>query len=121
MVASIPVNGDFKGVLPNSIRKFTFGWQKAAVGEDWSELKKEWKNFGLGKYTATLVLNYGSPDNQRVIVDEREFTVWPWRLLLIFVGAALFAVLLFIILMRAYNLAVIRQYERMRAKGQKKG
>jgi hypothetical protein len=77
-VATVPVNEGKSGVLPMSIRRYQFGWQKA--GSDGTEpgLVRELKNFAIGKHTATLVLTYGRTAPQ-AIMDERVFYVWPWR------------------------------------------
>jgi hypothetical protein len=108
-VASLKVNEEFKSVLPKSIRRFSFGWQHTENGTDWSALKKEWRNFALGKYTAMLVLTYGG--GNQIVTAEREFVVWPWRLMIIFGLSALAVILLFALMMRMYNRMVIRQYE----------
>lgn len=116
-VAALKVNEGFTSVLPLSIRRYEFGWQHTANPEDKSELWKEWHNFALGKYKATLVLNYGQQN--QIVVEEREFTVWPWRLLAILGGAVLFIAVVSTLLMKAYNKAVIRKYELMKAKEKK--
>lgn len=114
-VASIKVNEDFKSVLPKSIRKFSMSWKNTDNREGWSEIQKEWHNFAFGKYKATLVLTYGS--SNQLITDERDFAVWPWRLLIAFSVAALLIVVLFWLLMKGYNRLIIIQYERMRKNG----
>lgn len=111
-VAVLTVNEDARNVLPRSIRKFQFGWQRRAAPEGTgfvAEMKKEWANFAFGKYKAQLVVNYGK--SNQVLSQEREFTVWPWRLMTVFGLAAVMAILIFVSLMRAYNKAVIRKYE----------
>lgn len=113
-VAAIKVNPEFSSVLPNSIRRYEFGWKNPVSDPSWSELQKEWHNFAFGKYKATLVLNYGQAN--QVLSDEREFTVWPWRLLSILCAAVIFILLLVTLLMRVYNKAVIRKYELEKAK-----
>jgi hypothetical protein len=117
-VASLKVNESFTSVLPLSIRRYEFGWQNVNAPEGASELWKEWHNFAFGKYTATLVLNYGG--GNQVLSEVREFTVWPWRLLAMFGAAVLLVLLIATLLMKAYNRAVIRKYELMRAKQEKK-
>lgn len=108
-VAAVKVNEQFAGVLPLSIRRFEFGWRHRNNPEGASELWKEWHNFAFGKYTATLVVNYGA-DNQ-LVTDTRVFYVWPWRLLVILSGGALVVLVLVMYLMKAYNRAVIKKYE----------
>lgn len=110
-VANVKVNPEFKSVLPLSIRRYVFGWAHTRDDANLSDLKREWKNFALGKYTATLVLNYGT-ENQ-ILTDERVFYVWPWRLLSILGGSVLAIVTLFAVLKRIYDKAVIQKYEAM--------
>ncbi|MBU1029376.1 DUF916 domain-containing protein [Patescibacteria group bacterium] len=113
-VESLRVNPEFKSVLPMSIRKLTFGWVKAS--EDSlsraSALEKELKNFALGKYTAQLVLNYGSTN--QVLTATRVFYVWPWRLMAIFGGGLLILLLGFWNFKRNYDKSLLRRFERMK-------
>ncbi len=118
-VASIPVNTpDYQSVLPNSIRRFDFGWQGGPVAASDGELAKEWQGFGFGKYKATLVLNYGN--EQKLIVDEREFSIWPWRILTIAGAGLLVLILLILVLGRLYNKSIIAKYKKMMDKEKKK-
>ncbi|HTK04832.1 MAG TPA: hypothetical protein VL500_04565 [Candidatus Eisenbacteria bacterium] len=116
-VAVIKVNDAFSSVLPLSRRKFEFGWRRFDNPPDKSELWKEWHNFAFGKYKATLILNYGT--SNQILSEEREFTVWPWRLLCILGAAVVFVLILSTLLMKAYNRAVIRKYELEKAKEKK--
>jgi hypothetical protein len=116
-VAVLKVNETARNVLPRSIRKFDFGWQRGPVPEGegfFADMKREWANFAIGKYKALLVVNYGK--SNQVLSGEREFTVWPWRLMTVFGAAALVVVALFVLLVRAYNKAVIRKYEIQKGK-----
>ncbi len=113
-VENVKVNPDFKSVLPMSIRKYEFGWHKGPNREDMTGLGKEWNNFGLGKYKAQLILNYGS--NNQVIVDEREFYVWPWRLMTICGVGLLILLILLTIFKHFYDKSVMKKFERMQAK-----
>jgi len=113
-VAALKVNESFGSVLPNSIRRFTFGWQNFDLDKGVSELLKEWRNFALGKYKATLVLNYGFSNS--VITDERVFYVWPWRLMTVFGVGVIAALILLTLLKHAYDISVIRSYEKRQKK-----
>jgi hypothetical protein len=108
-VAAIKVNPEFGGVLPNSIRRFTFGWKHIVNPDGTSDLWREWHNFALGKYTATLVVNYGSTN--QILSDVRTFYVWPWRLMLIFGAVIAIVLILFWVLKAMYDRAVIKKYE----------
>ncbi len=112
-VAALVLNPDFRSVLPQSIRRFELGWHGrggAEPGNFLDGLNYEWHNFGLGKYKATLVVNYGS--NNSVVTDEREFYVWPWRLLS--VGGVLLVLLLTLLKLggKAWRKSIIREYEK---------
>ena len=117
-VASIEINNFIGSVLPQSIRRFTFGWQKSPVQDGWSELQKEWHNFAVGKHTATLVLNYGQ-DN-KIVTDVREFYVWPWRLLSIYGVLAVLVIVLIVLWKRRYDRVLFRRFERINKKRQNK-
>lgn len=81
--AVIPVNAAGGNVLPDSNRVYKAKWQKAELPENASELVKEWKNFGFGPYTATLILNYG--ETNQVVSAETSFWVMPWMLVVLFI------------------------------------
>lgn len=115
--AAPTVNSDFKSILPFSIRKFDIAWD----GKDRNEakgfmenLKKEWRNFGFGRYTAQLYLNYGS--QHQMLSSTTTFTIWPWRIILLVVLALLLVLLILTKGMKGYNQRVIKKYERMMKK-----
>jgi len=114
-VATIPVNADFRTALPLSIRRFEFGWIKSEVKDSDNALVKEWKNFALGKYTATLVLSYGQETN-KIISDSRVFYVWPWRLMSVVGGGFLVLILLLVGWLKLYKRAIIKRYQKQQAK-----
>lgn len=65
-------------VIPGAKRQADVTWDKKNV---------------IGRYTATLVANYGE-GNQEVITDSVTFTVFPWKVALV-----VFAVLLIVVLL----------------------
>ena len=102
--ASIKVNTQLGSVLPNSIRRYYFDWKKGDDIERESEFKKELRNFGLGRYRATVVLNYGKEG--QTVTAERTFWVFPWILMILgFVGFVFLAFLL-----KMYNRSVVNRY-----------
>lgn len=115
-VASIRVNDGFASTLPNSIRRYEFGWHKGGPTAEnpgfIQGLNDEWNNFAIGTYKAQLVLTYGSQN--QVVVEEREFTVWPWRLMVVGGLCALIVLVVLVLMMKSYNKSVIRRYERSR-------
>lgn len=114
-VASIKVNEGFGSVLPLSIRRFTFGWQKTGFDDGMSGIEKEYRNFAIGKHTATLVLNYGRATNQ-VVTQTRTFYVWPWRLMI--VGGAVLIALCLLMWWRRRSIErrAIKRYEEAKRK-----
>jgi hypothetical protein len=94
-VASIPLNGELANVLPDSIRKFDAVWQKNEVSPTAPEWQKEKENFAWGKYTATLVLNYGV-DNQTAMAKV-AFWIFPWRVIMFYAVPIIVVILLIII------------------------
>ncbi|MBI5071520.1 hypothetical protein HZB93_01310 [Candidatus Falkowbacteria bacterium] len=107
-VVSLPVNGDLSNVLPDSIRKFDLVWQKTEVPAGASEWQKERENFAWGKYTATLILNYGV-DGQTTTASL-VFWVFPWRVTLFYLAIALLVILLVIFGIKGYNKWLIKKY-----------
>lgn len=107
-VASLPVNEDQSNVLPDSIRKFDVTWQKTAVEADTPEWQKEKDNFAFGRYTATLILNYGL--ESQVLSAKVTFWVFPWRITLFALAVILILILILIQGIRSYNKWLIKKY-----------
>ena len=83
--ASVDFNPDGGNILPQSVRQFDFSWQKNSPLSSrgfWSGLKEEWRNFGLGYYTARLDLLYGD-SGQKITSNSVSFWVMPWRTILL--------------------------------------
>lgn len=110
-VAAVPVNADFKSVLPQSIRRYEFSWSKND-GQAHSALWNEWNNFAIGKHKAQLVLTYGV--GNKTVSGEVSFYVWPWRLMSIALGILLLVIFMLTIGKKSYEKSVIRKYERRR-------
>lgn len=109
VAAVLPVNVESKGVLPGSARRYAAVWSKSD-DEGGNELVRQWRNFAIGRYTATLELRYGS-DSKRATA-ETAFWVFPW--LVVLLGAAVVAAgagALFLWL-RWYARKVIERHER---------
>ncbi|OIO52046.1 hypothetical protein COY93_03440 [Candidatus Uhrbacteria bacterium CG_4_10_14_0_8_um_filter_58_22] len=112
-VADILINPEFKNVLPLSIRRFVFGWGSGVGNEETGPLEMEFRNFALGKYTARLVISYGT--SSQVLLSERTFYVWPWRLMLV-IGVGLIALLIILAaLKRVYDRSLIRRFSRTKS------
>jgi len=107
-VASLPVNGELANVLPNSIRKFDAAWQKSEILPDASEWQKERDNFAWGRYTATLILNYGLESQE--VTAKVYFWVFPWRITLFCLAVLIILILILIQGIRSYNKWLIKKY-----------
>jgi hypothetical protein len=101
----INANPDNGRNLPNSIRRLEATWvndtEATEQGGFFTELKNEWKNFAIGKYTAQLDITYGKSKQQ--IVGETTFWVFPWRVML----AGLVILIAIIVLIILYNKMVV--------------
>lgn len=110
---TLQINANQGAVLPNSIRKFTATWAKdgdGTTGNFFQEIGNEYRNFGLGTYTAEASLTYGQ--SNQTLVATAKFTIFPWHLLLVaFVGLVI-VIFLIIWLGRSYNRMIIRQAEK---------
>lgn len=105
-VDRVPVNPLNGAALPDSIRRYDTAWAhtlKPAEGEGFiKELKDEWNNFAIGKYTATVNATYGSAN--KPLTAALAFWVIPWRIL----TAVLLLLVLLILLLKGYNKMVVR-------------
>ncbi len=113
-VADLKVNEQLGSVLPKSLRRFEFGWGKknSDSTDFFSELKKEASNFAFGKYTATLLLHYGAKN--QILSEERDFYVWPWRILVVGGDTLIVFVVLISLLKKSYDKRLIDRYQRKR-------
>lgn len=107
-VVSIPVNEDLANVLPDSIRKFDTAWQKNEIPAGASEWQKERENFAWGKYTATLILDYGV--DEQTATASLVFWVFPWRVTLLYLAIAVIIILLVIFGIKGYNKWLLKKY-----------
>ncbi len=117
--AKVPANPSNSAVLPNSIRKVRTWWAKSselAVGGFMAGLTNEWRNFGLGRYTGTLYVSYGT---QGGTLDNAQVSFWviPWRMILVLI----ILLIVFYLAMRAYNKAIVSSaISKSSKKGKKK-
>jgi hypothetical protein len=98
--AEIPVNPKNSAVLPNSIRRVESVWAKTfdiPQGGFFTEIKNEWNNFAIGRYTAEINATYGA--SKQPLPGRVVFWVFPWRLLIV----ALAAVVALFLLLMGYN------------------
>lgn len=105
VVARVPANPKKSAVLPGSVRRMDTWWAKTtdvAKGGFMAGLSNEWRNFALGRYTATVDVQYGS---QSTSLESKSVTFWvfPWRLGLI----TLAILLVLFVAMKIYNKSVV--------------
>ena len=93
-MATLDLNLENGRILPSSTRQFDALWLRV-ISEQigfFEEIKNEWNNFGFGRYTAELELDYG--ENSDPLTASLTFWIIPWHLGLI---AVLIAVLMLLI------------------------
>lgn len=83
---TIPTNPDRGNVLPKSIRRFTSTWfgteENGKLPKGFfNQVRYEWNNFALGRYTANLNLIYGNSTDQTALAHTAIW-VFPWQLIL---------------------------------------
>jgi hypothetical protein len=104
--STIPANPVGGNVLPQSIRRLESTWVKNASADKQggflTELNNEWKNFAIGRYTATLNMLWNV--NQPPLTAKVHFWVFPWRVILV----ALLLLLIFVLIMKGYNKLVVK-------------
>lgn len=104
-VGTVPANPANGRVLPDGIRKYRTMWgPKDTVEGDgfMAGLKREWKGFALGKYTAELDAKYGS--QQQPLKASVSFWVFPWRIMLLAFGL----LVILIAGLKIYNKMIIK-------------
>jgi hypothetical protein len=102
VVARLPMNEFGSRVLPNSARVFSIVWQKQPpiLGTGvWHTIKEEWRNFGLGKYTASLEVSGAES------LPDQTFSIWPWHLLAFIISGFI----LILILLRLYKKWIVHR------------
>jgi hypothetical protein len=75
------INPENQRVLPGSARRFVVSWQKNTphTGQGfWFQVKEEWRNFALGRYTIELHLS--NVTDEVKVASPLSFAVWPWHL-----------------------------------------
>ncbi len=118
-VASLVVNPgpSFRTVLPGSARRFDLSWFRRKLPAETSEYGQQLRNFAFGKYTATLLVNYGSPTEQKSLTAVTTFVVIPWLALATYAGAVIVLLCVIVGAGRAYNKLIIRRYESAKKQG----
>lgn len=108
--AVLTFNPSGGNVLPASARRFENTWRKNpdTSGSEWQQ---EWKNFGLGRYTAVLSVPYGL-GNEKMLTGTFHFWVISWQVTLVFLILTVLALLMLWFLIKQYNQWIIRRARR---------
>ncbi|MDP3964731.1 MAG: hypothetical protein Q8Q20_03715 [bacterium] len=114
--AVLPLNPTNGATLPDTIRRYETVWENTMIDETdgnvwtsfWTEFGNEWRNFALGRYSATVELEAG---NGGLIQDSATTSlwVWPWRVLTLAVLVLALLVLLLIFILKKYNSWIINR------------
>jgi len=117
-VASLVVKPgrQYRSVLPDYVGRFDVTWARRRLPDGTGEYEQQLRNFAFGKYTAALLVNYGSPSQQKSLSAVATFIVVPWLALATYAGAALVLLLIAVLGTRAYNRMIIRRYEQSKRK-----
>jgi len=97
-IETIPVNPDGANVLPKTIRRFENSWKR---------------DTGFGKYTASLVLSYGTPPDRggqgiKSLYAQTSFWILPLKIVLPIAIGILVFVIIFILFLRFYKQLAIK-------------
>ncbi len=111
--ANLTINPTEGAVLPNSIRKFQIDWLKPTNNPKgfFSNVGAEWNNFGMGGYTATATIAYGS--SSQPLTATTKFNLFPWHLLLVELIMLVIVIMVLIWGVKGYNNMIIRQAKKM--------
>lgn len=111
-VASLQVNAEFRSVLPGSVRRFETTWVRKRMPPGTSEYVQQWRNFAFGKYTATLVLNYGAQN--QLVSAATDFWVFPWMAIVTMLALLIALIVGIRVGVAGYNRMIISRYERLK-------
>jgi len=97
-VETLSVNQDGANVLPKTIRRFENTWRK---------------DIGFGKYTASLILNYGTPPDRggqgiKSLYAQTSFWILPLKIVLPLGAGILIFVIIFVLFLRFYKQLAIK-------------
>lgn len=102
VVDEVVVNDAGGNVLPESTRKFTPSWER--------------EKFTLGRYKATLSLEYGE-ESQKFLTDSLSFWVLPMKEIIIASVVILIAIVLLVVLIKSYNKMIVKKALKMQQQG----
>lgn len=105
VAGNISVNDKGGNVLPESIRKYDASWVKNpnAVGATtfWGKYRQEKENYAFGKYTADLMMSYGTAN--KPLTASTSFWVIPWHVIIVNLISIVLIVIILYFLIKRYN------------------
>jgi len=98
-VEEIIFNEKISNVLPKTFRKFQHSWSG---------------DMAFGKYSANLVLTYGTPTNlggqgMQSLVAVRTFWILPWKIIYLTISSILIFALIFWLLLKMYKNKAVKK------------
>lgn len=80
--ASLPFNSEKGNILPSSVRQFENSWGSQGKDGFFEGFASEWRDFGFGKYSARLDLEYGS-GRERLQSSAISWWIIPYRTIIL--------------------------------------
>lgn len=98
-VSTITLNPTGANVLPKSVRRFENIWSG---------------DMGFGRYSASLVLNFGTPVGEggqgvQTLTAQNYFWILPWKIIIPSVLILIFLILLFVLIAKIYKDKVLKK------------
>jgi hypothetical protein len=122
VAGKVAVNETGGNILPDQIRKFDASWVKNAnaVGATtfWGKYRQEKENYAFGKYTADLMLAYGTAG--KTLNATANFWVIPWHVIIVNLIIIILAVIIIYFLVKKYNAYILAKAGKKTEKKAKK-
>jgi hypothetical protein len=113
VTTEINANPNLGNVLPNSIRKFDVKWSGSDAAPSsvsfFDNVVFQWRNFAMGKYTATLGLTFGSTGTAS---SQVSFYVLPWQLITTLLIGLFVLYVIIHLLIKHHDKVIIEQIRR---------
>jgi hypothetical protein len=122
VAGKVAVNETGGNILPDQIRKFDASWVKNANATGattfWGKYRQEKENYAFGKYTADLMLAYGTAG--KTLNATASFWVFPWHVIIVNLIVIILAVIIIYFLVKKYNAYILAKAGKRAEKKAKK-
>jgi hypothetical protein len=112
IAGKVAVNNNGGNVLPGQTRKYDAQWVKNpnATGSKtfWGKYRDQRENYAFGKYTADLVLAYGTAG--LTLAGSTSFWVIPWNIILVNLLIVIIVVVILYFVIKKYNAWLLSKY-----------